>query len=94
MADEVRKTVPHDRLTRISDAMSKTMDLHPEKLPGDRAVIFLDSRDENRGGICIHDYDDDIEAVVDLFVHLRAIMRANGKDMEIITVPNDASGLT
>lgn len=94
MTDVTRTTEPHDRLTRICDSMTKQFDLHPEKLPGDRCIVFIDSQDEKRGGINIHDYDDDVEAVVDLFMHMRAIMRANGKDLEFIGIPNDASGLT
>jgi hypothetical protein len=94
MAEETRSTEPHDRLTRICDAMTKTMDLHPERLKGDRAIVFLDSTDEKRGGINIHGYDDDIEAIVDLFMHMRAIMRANGKDLDFIAIPDDARGLT
>ena len=93
MHDVRRTTEPHDRLTRICDAMTKQFDLHPEKLPGDRAIVFLDSQDDKRGGINIHGYDDDLEAIVDLFMHLRAMFRATGRDLELVGIPDDASGI-
>jgi hypothetical protein len=83
---------PHDRLTRICDRMTTTFEMHPEHQPRDKCIVFLD--DGERGGLVLHGYDDDTEAMVNLLMHLRALFRANGKDLEIIAVPNDASGLT
>ena len=82
---------PHDRLTRICDRMTATFDMHPELHPSDKCMVFLD--DGERGGLVLHGYDDDTEAMVNLLMHLRAMFRANGKDLEIITLPNDVGGL-
>lgn len=92
--DETRRTVdvPHDRLTRICDAMTKTRTLHPESRPDDRCIVFL--ADPERGGLVTDGYEaDDNEAIVDLLMHLQAIFRANGKHLEIVAIPDDTSGL-
>lgn len=82
---------PHDRLTCIADAMTKTMDAHPATRDGDRAVVMLS--DDDWGGIVLHGYRNDVEALVDLFIHVQAIFRANGKDLELISIPDDPSRL-
>ena len=91
--DQLQRTdQPHDRLTRVCAAMTDTFDAHPEHRQGDRCIVFLD--DGHRGGLVLHGYDDDTEAMADLLIHLRAIFRANHKDLQFVTVPNDASGIT
>jgi hypothetical protein len=82
---------PHDRLTRMCDAMTNTLDTHPEHQDGDRAIVMLD--DGTNGGIVLHGYDNDIAAITDLLVHLRAIFRANGKDLDIIGIPDSPESL-
>lgn len=80
MADERRTYEPHDRLTRLCAAMTDALDAHPER--GDeKCIVFL--QDSERGGIQLHGYQDDTDAMVDLFLHLRAIFRANGKDLQL-----------
>lgn len=75
-----RTEEPHDRLTRLCAAMTDALDAHPER--GDeKAIVFL--QDEKRGGLQLHGYDDDTEAIADLLVHLRAIFEANGKRLLI-----------
>jgi hypothetical protein len=83
MSDDVTRTEgdPHDRLTRLCAAMTDALDAHPER--GDeRCAIFL--QDDERGGLVLHGYDDDSEALTDLFLHLRAIFRANGGDLAFL----------
>ena len=46
--------------------------------------MFLD--DGRRGGIALHGYDNDADAMADLLVHLRALFRANGKEMTIVPI--------
>ena len=79
MSDETRtEGEPHDRLTRLCAAMIDALDTHPER--GDeKCMIFL--QDEKRGGLVLDGYDNDTEAMADLFMHLRAIFRANGKEL-------------
>ena len=72
---------PHDRLTRLCAAMTEALDAHPER--GDEKCIVFLQGDES-AGIQLHGYEDDTEAMVDLILHLRAIFRANGKDMQIV----------
>lgn len=80
MSDEIRTSEPIDRLTRLCAAMTEALDAHPER--GDeKCIVFL--QDGERGGLQIHGYEDDTEALVDLLIHLRAIFRANGKELVI-----------
>lgn len=79
--DDLRRTEgnPHDRLTEVCDAMIQVLDREATPEEEIKCVIFLQGPD--RGGMVLHGYDDDIEAVVDLFMHMRAIFRANGKEL-------------
>jgi hypothetical protein len=88
MAEE-RQTIgqPHDRLTRICDGMIKTFEAHPEHHQDDKCIIFLDS--ERRGGLVLSGYEDHAEAMVNLFMHMRAVFRANGQDLDIISLDDD-----
>lgn len=82
-ADDVQRTEePHDRLTRICDEMTVTFDSHPEHRDEDKCIVFLD--DGERGGLVLHGYENDIEAMVDLLMHLRAMFRANGKSLDVM----------
>ena len=79
MGDAKRTTEPHDPLTRLCDAMTEALVAHPEYAEGIRCAIFLDNGE--RGGMVLHGYDDDFEAVTDLLLHLKAIFEANGKTL-------------
>jgi hypothetical protein len=86
MSDERRtEGEPHDRLTRICNVMSTAFEKHPEHRESDRCVIFLNS--ESRGGLVMVGYDDDAEALANVFGHLRAVFRANGKDLLFAPMP-------
>lgn len=87
MADE-KRTVgePHDRLTRIANAMLDAGNVHPER-KDEKAIVFLTSELEQRSGIALGGYEDnasDLEAMVDLILHLQAIFRANGKQLLLV----------
>lgn len=82
-----RDEQPHDRLTRICDAMTDTFDQHREHRPADKCIVFLD--DGTRGGIVIHGYDNDTDAMVDLIVHLKAVFEANGKQVDMMFLGPD-----
>lgn len=75
--------VPSDRLTRLCNAMTETLDANPER-GEEKCIIFL--QEGNRGGLVLHGYEDDHEALVDLFIHMRAIFHANGQDLQIIGI--------
>ena len=92
MSDVTRtENSPHDRLTRLCEAMTDALEAHPER-GEEKCIVFLD--DAAGGGLTLHGYTDDTEAIVNLLGHLRAVFRANGKDLEIIAIPNDASGIS
>lgn len=82
MTEPRREREPTDRLTRICDQMTVTFDQHPEHQPSDKCIVFLD--DGERGGLVLHGYDDDTEAMADLLMHLKAIFAANGKRLEMM----------
>lgn len=86
MAD-VRRTEgePHDKLTRLCAVMTDALEAAAEYSDDVKCIVFLD--DGDRGGIQLYGYDDDTDAMVDLFVHLRAIFRANGKDLAFAPFP-------
>jgi hypothetical protein len=72
----------HDRLTRLCDRITDALEADPEYRDGDKAVIMLD--DGQRGGIVLHGYDSDADAMVDLLTHLKAIFEANGKTLMLM----------
>lgn len=80
---------PSDRLTRLCDAMVTALEDDPEYQDGDHVVIFI-SRDieetsQMQGGLVLHGYDDDTDALTDVFAHLAAIFEANG--MKLMLAP-------
>jgi hypothetical protein len=81
VADEIRSTEPHDRLTRLCAAMTDALDAHPER-GAEKCIVFL--QDEKLGGLQLHGYEDDTDAIVDLFVHLRALFASNGKTLAVM----------
>jgi len=73
---------PHTRLTRICDTMTESFDAHPEHQEGDKCMVFLD--DGKTGGIVLHGYEDQIEAMTDLLMHLKAMFKSAGKEFDIM----------
>lgn len=85
----MRSEEPTDRLTRLCAAMTDALDAHPER--GDeKCIVFL--QDDEHGGLQLHGYDDDTDAMVDLFMHLKAIFRANGKDIDFVNFDQIGQG--
>jgi hypothetical protein len=91
MADDdvTRGPEPMDRLTGLCDQMTRVLD-YPEN-EDVRAIVFLD--DGERGGIQLHGYTDDVEAMAALFVHMQAVFRANGRDIQFVGIPDSPEGL-
>jgi hypothetical protein len=75
---------PHDRLTRLADAMITALEANPDYEDGIKAMIFVDHG--NRGGIGMHGWDDDADAVAHLFGHLAAIFEANGQKLMVVPI--------
>lgn len=87
-----RTTEPADRLGRLAAAMTDALEAHPE-YRGDQAVVFLSSDFDKRAVSHLSGYENDLDAMVDVFVHMQAVFRANGRDIDFIGVPDDLSGL-
>lgn len=89
---------PVDRLTHLCAAMTDHLDamvateqgLDPS-LPDVRCVVLIS--DPDRGGIVIHGYDDQNDALVDMFLHLKAMFAAQGKELHFAGIPNSPEGL-
>jgi hypothetical protein len=81
-----KSSVPTDRLTRLCAAMTDALDAHPEYREGDRCVVLLSSTADAMRGLVIHGYERDKDAVVDLVEHLRAMFKANGMELHLVSV--------
>jgi hypothetical protein len=81
---------PVDRLTDLCDEMRGPL-LRPEN-DDVKAIVFL--RDRERGGIVMHAYDDETEAMAELFYHIKAVFNSIGKDIDFIGIPDSPEGLT
>jgi hypothetical protein len=83
MSDETRKAdEPFDRLTELCAEMTAAID-RPENSDV-KVIVFLN--DEEHAGIQTHGYDDTMDAVTDLFIHMKAMFNASGKDLVFIPV--------
>jgi len=87
-----RSTVATDRLTRLAAAATDAFDAHPEHQVGDRCMVFVASEKDQRNGLVLHGYDKDSDAIIDLLVHLRAIFRANGRDLHVVPIGTTPEG--
>lgn len=78
----------HDRLTRIGGRLADALDTDPEYKEGDRCVVFLS--DGTMAGTVLSNYGDppdDKLAMVDVFMHMRAVFQAAGGDLKLISMP-------
>ena len=91
MANETRSEEPTDRKTRIADRVVELIQHDPEYIEGDRALTVI--LDDKGGGIGMFGYEADNEAMSDLFLMLRSIARANGMDLEYVSIPDSPEGL-
>jgi hypothetical protein len=87
VTDATMSDEPRERMTRMCDAMTKTMVAHPEYRESDRCQIFIE--DDTTAGIVLHGYDDQFDAVIALLIHLRGIFRANGQDLQLMALGDD-----
>jgi hypothetical protein len=87
--DVIASDKPIDRLTGLCAEMTPVLD-RPENADV-RAIVFLN--DEQCGGIQVHGYDDMSTAMAELFIHMRAMFRSMGKDLEFVGIPDSPEGL-
>jgi hypothetical protein len=90
MAEAKRSEDPSDRATRLCAAMTDALEAHPEYGDDVKGAIFLRLGDQ--GGLVLHAYEDDADAVMDVVQHLQAIFEANGGDVSIMIVPEVGHG--
>ena len=76
--------VPMDRLTRLCEVATQAIEASPEYREDDKLIIFLD--DKESGGLVLHGYDDDTEAVSAIMGHMKAIFVANGFNLQLVPV--------
>jgi len=83
-----------NRMERIVDSMTDLFDAHPEHLDTDKCVVFIST--ESHGGLVAHGYGEDpgdksmvTAAIVDVMMHLQAMFRSIGKDLELIPIPDN-----
>lgn len=86
MADPLLTSYPHDRLSRLADAMTATLKADPRS-DGVRAVVMLDDAD----GGCVHPHgypgfegQADALLFVDTAAHLAAMGRALGVKVDLL----------
>jgi hypothetical protein len=78
---EVSEGEPHNRQTRLADAALDVLKEHPD-YEGEQLIVFLDG--EKTGAIGIAGYDDELEPLVNLFMHLRSMFAAQGKELTLV----------
>lgn len=85
MARERHRTEgsPHDRLTRLANAMLEHLEDQPEYL-GERAIVFVTGLEN--GGIAMMGYEDDIDATADVLLHLEVMLATQGKTLMVVPV--------
>jgi hypothetical protein len=90
MAEARRSDEPGSRATRLCAAMTEALEAHPEYGDDVKGAIFR--RVGEQGGLVLHAYEDDGDAVMDVVQHLQAIFEANGGDLSIMVVPEIGHG--
>jgi len=98
MDDARNSDRPFNRLTRLCDVMTTALDEAIEaEEPNDeqrgkvRTIVFLE--DDGGAGIETFGYESSIDAMVSLFVHMKAVFQAEGKDLEFIGIPENLEGI-
>ena len=89
VSDVRRSEEPTERLTALTVEMALPLD-RPENADV-KAIIFLDT--EDRGGMQLHGWDSDVEAIAALLGHLQAMFAANGMELDIVGIPETPEGL-
>lgn len=76
---------PFDRLTRLCAEMTAVLDEKGDQVDDVKCIVFLN--DDSKGGLQMWGYDDDTEAIADLFIHLKVMFEANGKQLMFAPLP-------
>jgi hypothetical protein len=78
-----------EMLTRICARVIAAVEADPEYDPSIKMILMLDNGE--RGGIVAHGYEDPEGSgpLIDLLTHLRAMFRAQGKDIILAPLAED-----
>jgi len=68
-------------MTRLCAVMTDALVADPEYDDDVHVIVFIQGG--GRGGIQLHNYDDDTEAIAQLVIHLKALFEANGKTLVV-----------
>jgi len=76
---------PHNEITKVGDAMLDT--LTNEGAEEWKAIVLLERDDGGtpHSGIALHGYKHEMDAVMDLLIHAKAIAMSRGVNLEIGT---------
>lgn len=73
---------PHNRQTRLANEALDVLKANPE-YKGEKLIVFLDGEKTSAIGISGYDEDHPNEPLVNLFMHLRAMFAAQGKELAL-----------
>ena len=84
---------PTTPLGRIAQAMFSAGENHAEAPEDLRAIVLLyGTIDDSERGMSAHSgYDDELEALADLFVHLQKLAAAGGKRLDLLALDTDGA---
>lgn len=77
---------PHNRQTRLADHALEAVRSHPEYKEEERLIVFLDNSITKTSAIGISGYDDPLDPMVNLFMHLRAMFASVGKELLLVSL--------
>jgi hypothetical protein len=85
--EDVRRSegVPNSRLAVIADSMLNTLEDYQETEPENRIEAVVMLSDNEKCTVAFRGFKDDSEAIAAILMHLEAVLRANGKQMHILT---------
>lgn len=83
--DVTRSDIPRDRLGRIASQMLEALERHPEASGSERAIVMLFDSKDALTALTGYDEDPDLTASVDLFMHLSALFKAQGKTLQLLS---------
>jgi hypothetical protein len=79
-----RSHKPHSRLTYICDMLLGKFEGDPRTKTTDRICIFITG--EETSGLVLGGYEDDLDAMTDLLIHMKKVFEANGKNLMILPI--------
>jgi len=81
---------PHERLSRIGDAMFNAAHAHPEWREGDRLIIMLDEAEVQ--AFCANGYESPGQMITAALIQINALIESQGGRMHVIPMPHGGEG--